>query len=97
MRKFIAPGLAALALFGVGLALCQRYEAATAEELVCTRYVCVPAGSTAVPPTPDGTRPPDVTPSPVSSVTVTREAQPSAVPTAPVVCTRSTCVPAGSQ
>lgn len=66
------------------------------EPTVCTRYVCVPAGSTAVPPTPDGTRPPDVTPSPVSSVTVTREPQPTAPATPGIVKTRDgRCYPVG--
>lgn len=63
---------------------------------VCTRYVCVPAGSTAVPPTADGTRPPDVTPTAVSTVTVTREPQPTAPAGTGIVKTRDgRCYPVG--
>ena len=63
---------------------------------VCTRTTCVPAGTTATPPTPDGTRPPTFTPTPTSTATTVRPTN-TAVATVATVCTRSTCVPAGSQ
>lgn len=65
-------------------------------EDVCTRYSCQPAGSTAPVPSPDGTRPPDVTSTPPSTVVVTREPAPTGTAGTTIVKTRNgVCYPAG--
>mgnify|MGYP001617491970 FL=1 len=89
----VMTGALVVSVLGSGGSV-ERTEAQT---LVCNRFgTCVPEGSTAVPQTPDGTRPPTFTPTVVSTATTVRPTN-TAVATVATVCTRSTCVPYGSQ
>lgn len=77
------------------VALAGTHTFSAQAEEVCTRYVCQPAGATAPVPTPDGTRPPEVT-QPPSTVVVTREPTPAGTPQITLVKTREgVCYPAG--